>query len=343
MSEVHQDFVWNSENESPENTSQQNGHAPRPAKRPRTASKRSTDQHDESDSSLADEVTTKRQRVSKAKKGKERQHSRSRSPLHHHTEEEALELFGPSMTMFSLFGPPGGYQLSHGILRCNPEDEGRASFNFNYPDEARQWVEEEMDKVRQEAIASTSTPVPKRTSKQNRKPKMKGSPKPKDMNGSLDTLDDGNADTGLSPNAAASSSTRKASRKAAAVIRAATRQRNDSDDDSDDDDGGTSTLQASSRKPRKKPAPNHWRRSQPDEFMLDSAPEGSRKVCHQCRSRNRFAKMHCNFVKENGELCTLSYCHKCISRRPEIEFTPDGSFKCFRCSETCSCLICRFV
>ena len=118
-------------------------------------------------------ATSKRGRGKKRKRNRSR--SRSHSPLHVYSEEQALELFGQNMTMYSVCGPPGGYLIGLGTLQCCPEDNGQASFKVDI-DEARLGrLAEETQQAREELLnfnaGHTPTSKPSKAKRQTAKPK----------------------------------------------------------------------------------------------------------------------------------------------------------------------------
>ncbi|KAL5534901.1 hypothetical protein ACEPAF_2991 [Sanghuangporus sanghuang] len=115
-----------------------------------------------SEPSESDEIPSPRARGKKRKRNR----SRSRSPLHNYTEEQALEIFGQNMSMYSVCGPPGGYLIGVGTLQCCPEDNGQASFNFQMDGAQLRRLAEGTQQARDELLTSnsrrTSTPKPQR-------------------------------------------------------------------------------------------------------------------------------------------------------------------------------------
>ncbi|KAL5476586.1 hypothetical protein ACEPAI_3266 [Sanghuangporus weigelae] len=112
--------------------------------------------------SESEEVPSRRTRGKKRKRNR----SRSHSPLHCYTEEQALEIFGQTMSMYSVCGPPGGYLIGVGTLQCRPEDNGRASFSVQMDGAQMQRLIEGTQQARDELLVSnsgrTSTPKPKK-------------------------------------------------------------------------------------------------------------------------------------------------------------------------------------
>ena len=49
--------------------------------------------------------------------------------------------------------------------------------------------------------------------------------------------------------------------------------------------------------------------------MGSGDPTYAGEYCHQCRNTNRYAKMRCSAIRENGEACLLLFCEKCILKR----------------------------
>ncbi|KLO16884.1 hypothetical protein SCHPADRAFT_994842 [Schizopora paradoxa] len=64
--------------------------------------------------------------------------------------------------------------------------------------------------------------------------------------------------------------------------------------------------------------------------------------CHHCRRKNRYAKMKCTNLLEDGDICSMEFCHMCIYQRyPEITFEPFcRTFVCPRCLDKCNCNLC---
>ncbi|KAL5495922.1 hypothetical protein ACEPAI_1386 [Sanghuangporus weigelae] len=121
------------------------------------------------------EIPSRRARGKKRKRTRSR--SRSRSPLHSCTEEQALEIFGQNMSMYSVCGPPGGYLIGVGTLQCCPEDNGRASFSVQMDGAQVQRLVEGTQQARDELLASnsgrTSTPKPQKAKRRSANgPKM---------------------------------------------------------------------------------------------------------------------------------------------------------------------------
>ncbi|KAL5476571.1 hypothetical protein ACEPAI_3251 [Sanghuangporus weigelae] len=105
-----------------------------------------------SEPSESAEVPSRRTRGKKRKRNR----SRSRSPLHSYTEEQALEIFGRTMSMYSVCGPPGGYLIGVGTLQCCPEDNGRASLGVQMDDAQMQRLVEGTQQARDELLVSNS-------------------------------------------------------------------------------------------------------------------------------------------------------------------------------------------
>ncbi|UZJ54427.1 hypothetical protein CBS101457_003747 [Exobasidium rhododendri] len=70
------------------------------------------------------------------------------------------------------------------------------------------------------------------------------------------------------------------------------------------------------------------------------AMEGGGTTCHQCRRKTDDEKMRCRF-HENGKVCPLYWCKRCLGVRYAIEWDAESrTFQCPRCSAYCNCSIC---
>ncbi|KAL5518338.1 hypothetical protein ACEPAH_20 [Sanghuangporus vaninii] len=136
-----------------------------------------------SESFESEEVPSWRARGKKRKRNR----SRSHSPLHSYTEEQALEIFGQNMSMYSVCGPPGGYLIGVGTLQCCPEDNGRASFNFEMDGAQLRRLAEGTQQARDDLLTSnssrTSRPKPQKAKSKSANTPKKPSNKNKSKEG----------------------------------------------------------------------------------------------------------------------------------------------------------------
>ncbi|CAL1697120.1 unnamed protein product [Somion occarium] len=94
------------------------------------------------------------------------------------------------------------------------------------------------------------------------------------------------------------------------------------------------TVNQSKAKPRK-------RASQLEQTI---APNGAipSEYCHQCRRKTQYNKMRCSAIREDGDICGLRFCERCIERRyPQMVFdSSDLEFTCPKCADYCNCTAC---
>lgn len=103
------------------------------------------------------------------------------------------------------------------------------------------------------------------------------------------------------------------------------------------DEGHKPTKKAISPEPAKgvSPGPSRGFRKGPAGDGLD----GDGTSCHQCRRKTLDEKMRCR-NHENGQVCPLFYCRRCLRKRYGIvdEWDPESrDWKCPRCLAYCNC------
>lgn len=213
---------------------------------------------------------------------------------------EAMNIFGPTIPLYSITGPPGGVFIGTGLVQCDPVDEGRVSVIVQLEPNVQFVVTNNADgkisrsgRRQNKKVTLSVPPAP---------PKAKRKPKPKRAE-PMESLSASDVEGGPSApkRMPSQSSTGRAIRSSRRYLEDATPEPMTRD-----------TPIRSALPPKKAPR----QRRILGEYERDNSPQMVQRMCHQCRgSKSTYAKMLCNNTKADGSSCQSVYCHKCIATR----------------------------